>query len=89
MGPLGLLEVLPLYVVTVVTAIAIDTAALDAYLTALLAHFAPGTPIPLDSGDFFVVRGDPAPFQGQVLSDGTGARVACTIPLRHRTANSR
>lgn len=89
MGPSGLLEVLPLYIVTVYTAIAIDTAALDAYLAALLNHFAPGTPIPLDSGDFFTVRGDPAPFQGQVLSDGTGARVACTIPLRHRTTNSR
>ena len=89
MGSRGLLEILPMYVLTITTAPHITTDALDGYGTGLLVHFAPGTPIPLDSGDFFTVRHDPAPFVGQVLSDGIGTRLTCTIPLRHRTANSR
>ena len=89
MGTRGLLEVLPIYVLTLTTAPKIATDALDGYGTALLVHFAPGTPIPLDSGEFFTVRHDPAPFLGQVLSDGIGTRMTLSIPLRHRTINSR
>lgn len=59
------------------------------YADSLLTLFAPGTEITVGSGSTLTVRGDVAPFVGQMMQADAGfAVVPVTVPLRLRTANS-
>lgn len=62
--------------------------ALYALADALTTRFAPETALVLTSGDVLRVRGDVAPFRGQLTTRAGYAVVPVTIPLILRTANS-
>jgi hypothetical protein len=86
LGPLGEVEVEPLYVLQVFAPTNTGFLAAAKYADALLAHFAPRTALALTSGDVVTVRTNPAPFRGQLLQDVPGwAVVPVTIPFRCRT----
>lgn len=88
-GSDGQLEVEPLYVLSIYGVANTDVAALRQYVDALLLHFAPDTVLTLSNGDLVRVRGNPAPFAGQLLrrEDAPGWVVASVnIPFRCRTA---
>lgn len=88
LGAFGEVEALPLYVVKVYVPANKGRAAASLYADALLDLFAPETAITV-SGATLRVRGDVAPFAGQLLQTATGfAVVSVTVPLRLRTANT-
>lgn len=59
------------------------------YADAMVNAFPPGDKIVLPSGDVLEIRGDPAPYAGQLLPNGAGfAGLLCTVPLRVRSWNS-
>jgi hypothetical protein len=88
LGPTAYLEVLPQYVVRVYVPAGTGVDAALQYADALLSHFAPNTSLTV-SGSTLVVRGDVAPFAGQVISTVPGfAVVPVTVPLRLRTTNT-
>lgn len=88
-GPLGALQADPQYVLTLVGPANVGLTALSATADALLALFAPTTTIALASGDTLRVRGDVAPYRGQLVPHAPGwSRVPVTIPLRCYTSNS-
>lgn len=82
------IEATPTYVLTVGVPVATGTLAADGYVGALLTLFAPGTALTVGS-DSLRVRGDPAPFAGQLLRVEPGWMVqTVTIPLRTYATNS-
>lgn len=85
----GMLEVLPLYTLTLRTKLGIGMTALLAYADAVLAHFAPGLALTLTDGTDLRVRTRPAPFATPIVRGDTWAACAVTIPLRHHTPNPR
>lgn len=86
-GPTGIVEWLPLFEPQIHVASGTGSDASDLYTGALLALFAPGTPITV-SGASVVVRGKPAPYSGQLLQSEPGFAVTpVTVPLRLRTRN--
>lgn len=85
----GMLEVLPIYTLTLRTKLGIGMTALLAYADAVLAHFAPGLALTLTDGTDLRVRTRPAPFATPIVRGDTWAACAVTIPLRHHTPNPR
>jgi hypothetical protein len=85
-GPLGYVEALPLYVVKIYVPSGSGMGAARSYGDALLTLFAPGTSIATG----ITVRGDVAPFVGQLFQDVPPgfAVLPVTVPIRIRTANS-
>lgn len=85
----GELELTPLYVVRVNVPEGVGTDAVRAYTDALLKLFKPHSTMTLTNGDVLRVRGDPAPYPGQLIQRKSGwATVPVTIPLRMTTINS-
>lgn len=87
LGSFGEVETLPLYIVQVYVPQDSRTEAADAYAGAILEHFAPETSLTVANASLRV-RGDVAPFCGQLLQSGQHAVVPVTIPLRLRAANT-
>ena len=88
LGTNGELEVLPQYVPRIFVPANQGAAAAMKYADAMLTLFAPSTSITIASGTM-TVRGDVAPFAGQLTQASPGwAVVPITVPLRLRTANS-
>lgn len=87
-GPGRQLESTPLYVLKLYSPPGYGVLAPYALADALLTHFAAMTPITLSTGDVMRVRGDVAPYRGQLTVREGYALVTVTIPLRLRTANS-
>jgi hypothetical protein len=89
-GPLGELELLPMYVIHVNVPAETGEVAAQRYGDSLLALFAPRRTIPLANGDLLRVRSDVAPFPGQLLPSALAgfAVLPLTIPFRIRTNNS-
>ena len=84
----AVLEVLPQYAPRVYVPAGKGVDAGRMYADALLTLFAPNTPFVLSSGTLRV-RGDVAPYSGQMLQAAPGfAVVPVTVPLRLRTTNS-
>ena len=90
LGSLAELEVLPQYIPRIHVPAGQGIAAAFKYADALLTLFAPNTTFTLStSSSVMRVRGDVAPFSGQLLQSEPGfAAVPITVPLRLRTANS-
>jgi len=90
LGQYGQVETLPQYVLRLYGLANTSTAALFKASDALLALFAPRTPLVLSDGNVVVVRTNPAPYRGQLLQapGGGWAVVPITIPCRVRSANS-
>ena len=87
-GSSAQLEVRPTYIVEFYSGENIGMDALSLLADTCLELFAPGTEMTAGS-DVLRVRGDTAPYRGQVLTGGDGfASVAVTIPCRIRTTNS-
>jgi hypothetical protein len=87
LGAFGEIESLPQYVVQVHVPANKGAGAADGYADALLEHFAPETSISISNATLRV-RGDVAPFSGQLLQSSPGfAAVPVNIPLRLRAAN--
>lgn len=85
----GWLEVSPLYVVRVYVPEGLGTDAVNSYTDKLVALFKPHTTLALTNGDVLRVRGNPAPYRGQLIQRKPGwATVPVTIPLRMTTINS-
>lgn len=93
-GPSGRIEALPLYVLNVYLPTTVGgqptgIGASSAYTTAVINLFPPKWASTLSNGDVVRVRGDLAPYRGQLLQDAPGwAVVTVTIPLRVETTNS-
>lgn len=88
LGAYADLEVLPLYSPRVYVPSKTGMAAARKYADALLTLFAPNTSWVLSSGTLRV-RGDVAPYAGQLLQSSPGfAVVPVNVPLRLRTINS-
>lgn len=88
LGATSVLEVLPQYLIRISAPSNVGIDGLFGYADALLTHFAPNTSITL-TGSTLKVRGDVAPYAGQVTQTEPGfAAVLVTVPLRLRTANS-
>lgn len=88
LGPLGVLEGLPTYVLNLAVPANTGMDAARAYADALLTLFAPGTALTAGNGDVLRVRGDAAPFANQLLPRAAGwSVIPVTIPLRVRTTN--
>ena len=88
LGPGGLIEAEPMYVVRVHVPENTGPEAANLYGDALVSLFAPRTAISLDNGDVLRVRASPGPFRTQLLELKPGwATVPVTIPLRIRTTN--
>lgn len=89
LGATAQLEVLPQYLPRVYVPANVGADAARMYADALITLFAPGTTMTTASGDVLRVRGDLAPFAGQLLQARPGfAVVPVTVPLRVRTTNS-
>jgi hypothetical protein len=89
-GPGGLLEGLPQYVIRVygLTDLIVGDESIAKYADAILALFAAKTAIAVGV-DVLRVRGDPAPFSSEIRPASAGwAVVTVTMPLRIETANS-
>jgi len=87
-GPFGEIEALPIYLPRIFVPSNTGRAAVSQYADAVLALFAPETTITVGA-DSLRVRGDVAPFLGQLLNLDAGfAVIPITIPLRYRTPNA-
>lgn len=88
-GPLGELEVRPMYSLVVFTPANTGLAAAAKYADAITALFPPGLALTATNADILRVRGDVGPFRGQLAQHSPGwAFVPVTIPFRVRTTNS-
>ena len=88
-GPLGELEIFPMYSLKVNVPTLTGINADGRYADALLSLFTPRTAITLSNGDVLRVRTDTGPYRGQRLPSAPGFSVIpVTIPFRLRTANS-
>jgi hypothetical protein len=89
LGATAQLEVLPQYLPRIYVPAGSGPDAARKYADAILTLFAPSTQLTLASGDTMRVRGDIAPFVGQLTQVAPGfAVVPITVPLRLRTTNS-
>jgi hypothetical protein len=90
LGDNAQIEVFPQYVPRVYVPANQGAYAALKYADALLTLFAPKTVITIATADSSLrVRGDVAPFSGQIVQSSPGwAVVPITVPLRLRTANS-
>lgn len=89
LGPTAQLEVRPMYNLRIYVPANVGIDGALQYADSLLTLFAPGTEITVGSGSTLTVRGDVAPFVGQMQQADAGfAVVPVTVPLRLRTANS-
>jgi hypothetical protein len=89
LGATAQLEVLPQYVLRVYVPAGKGADAARLYADKLLTLFAPSTVMTLASGDTLRVRGDLAPYAGQLIQTGPGwSVIPVTVPLRMRTTNS-
>jgi hypothetical protein len=89
LGATAQLEVLPQYLPRIYVPANTGADAARKYADALITLFAPGTTMTTTSGDVLRVRGDLAPFAGQLVQTRPGAAVVpVTVPLRVRTTNS-
>lgn len=89
LGPLGEIETLPQYVLTLYGIEKTGAEALSKAADALLALFAPRTPISVAVGSSLTVRTDVAPTRSQIRHGEPGwSFTTLKIPLRYRTANS-
>lgn len=86
-GTYGELEARPTYVVTFHGSQNTGMDTLGALADTALTLFAPGTSMAVGS-DTLRVRGDTAPYRGQLLVLDGWASVSVTVPLYIRTANS-
>jgi len=84
-GPGRQVEHTPTYVLKLYSPPARGILAPYALADALLAHFAPHTALLLSTGDVLRVRGDVAPYRGQLTVREGYALIVVTIPLRLRT----
>jgi hypothetical protein len=84
----AVLECDPMYVLTIFGTQDQGISLSSNIATDLLEHFAPGTDITASNGDVLKVRGDVAPFAGQLISVDGSTQQTVTIPLRVRTTNS-
>ena len=88
LGPLGILEADPTYVVKIYVPDGFGIGAARSYTDALFTLFAPTTSITV-AGATVTVRTQPSPFAGQLLQTESGFAVTpFTVPLRVRTANA-
>lgn len=88
-GPMGSVELDPLYVVEIHTPKGIGALALRRYASAVMTLFTHRTAIPMANGDDLRVRTGTGPFQGQLLNRIPGwATVPVTVPLRVYTHNT-
>jgi hypothetical protein len=88
-GAQGALWATPMYVLKLYHVADKGVGAANAYAKALLTLFAPTTAITLSTGDVLQVRGDVAPFLGQLIQAAPGYAVrALTIPLQVQSANA-
>lgn len=88
LGPLGVLEADPSYVIKVFVPDQNGIGAARSYVDALFTLFAPKTILTV-SGQNVSVRTQPSPFAGQLLQTESGfATTPFTVPLRVRTANA-
>jgi hypothetical protein len=88
LGDDGEIESLPMWVLRLCGPANTGGQELEDLADALLVHFAAGTSITNNLNDVIRVRGDVAPFRGQLLRTATMAAViTVTVPLRLRTAN--
>ena len=88
-GPLGDVETLPQYVVKAYGLSGKGALALHRLADAVLNLFPPRLDLPLVGGDVVRVRGDVAPYKGQLIQYAPGfAVVPVTVPLRVRSRNT-
>jgi hypothetical protein len=85
-SPTGENEVRPLYILHVKVPQNVGTLDAWGYANALLALFKPGTGLTV-TDHTVTVRGDPAPFAGQLRIVDSFAVVTVTVPLRVRVVN--
>jgi hypothetical protein len=89
LGSSATLEILPQYLPRIYVPAGSGPDAALKYADAMLTLFAPGTTMTLTSGDVLRVRGDLAPFPGQLAQISPGfAVLPVTVPLRLWTTNS-
>ena len=86
-GERGVIEGDPQYVLKLYAPQGRGVTALYGLADGLLRVFAPHTALPLPSGDELRVRGNPAPYRGQLVAREGRALVVVTVPLRVRTLN--
>jgi hypothetical protein len=84
------IEYLPTYVIRLSGLAGHSVTALYTVAQAILDSFKPLTVFPMSDGHAMVVRGDPAPYRGQLLTsaeDPGRAEIVITIPLIKRSPN--
>ncbi len=87
-GPGGLIELEPIYIVNVFIAPDVGVEAMNLYGDALVALFAPRVAMSLANGDVLRVRSTPSSTRGQLIQLKPGwATMPVRIPLRIRTIN--
>lgn len=87
-GRFGQVEYSPMYVLKVYAPGGFGVAGSYKVADGLLRVFPPQLAMPLSSGDVLRVRGDPAPYRGQLMASGGKGVIVVTVPLWLRTANS-
>lgn len=79
----------PMYLVRVWIPEGVGTDAAEGYAKATLALYPATDVIPLANNESIHIKGDPAPFPGQLLPDGSGhAGILCSVPLRCQSLNT-
>lgn len=88
LGALGTVETLPQYVLKLYGLAGVGIRPLYKAADALLDAFPPRLNLTLSTGDQLIVRTNPAPYRGQLLTvEGGWAVIPITIPLVVRSAN--
>jgi hypothetical protein len=88
-GPNGRITAEPMYLPRINVQSDTSVEAASRYADAMVNVFPPGDKIVLASGDVIEVRADPAPYGGQLLSNGNGfSGLLVTVPLRVRSINT-
>lgn len=83
----GVMEGDPMYVLRLYGAQGVGTMAAYALSDALLGVFRPRLQMVLPNGDALHVRGNPAPYRGQLTIRNGRSLIVVTVPLRILTAN--
>jgi hypothetical protein len=88
-GPNGRITGEPMYLPRINVQSDTSVEAPSRYAAAMINAFPPGDKIVLPNGDVLEIRGDAAPYSGQLLPNGAGfAGLLSTVPLRVRSWNS-
>lgn len=88
LGEFAQIEYLPLYFPKIYVPAGVAVGASDAYADAIIRHFPPGLDVLATAQDQMRVRGDTAPYAGQLLQTTPGfAVVPVNVPLWLRTPN--